>query len=76
MVTTLQAIYITQTSSVQQVRHELNTSISWWMVQLMSGKNDWERMSVQKMASLIVLDAASLQSSCYTTQQCNNAMLI
>jgi len=74
MVTTLQAIYITQTSSLQQVRHELKTSISWWTIQLMSGKNDWERMSMQKMIILIVPDAASLQSSCYTTQQCNNAM--
>ena len=34
------------------LRHGLNFSRAWWMIQLISGKKDWKHVSVQKMVTL------------------------
>ena len=34
------------------LRHRLNFSRAWWMIQLISGKKDWKHVSVQKMVTL------------------------
>ena len=32
------------------LRHRLNFSRTWWMIQLISGKKDWKHVSVQKLS--------------------------
>ena len=34
------------------LRHGLNFSRAWWMIQLISGKKDWKHVSVQKVVTL------------------------
>ena len=34
------------------LRHGLNFSRAWWMIQLISGKKDWKHVSMQKVVTL------------------------